>query len=64
MNDKRVLGLRVAAAIFAVVAVAHSVRFVTGFGIVIAGHAVPEWASAVAVIAAGGLSAWLWKLSR
>ncbi len=42
-----------AAAIFAAVSCAHLVRLVAGFEASIAGHALPGWLSAVAVVVAG-----------
>ena len=32
--------------------------------VIVAGHSVPLWPSMVAVIVLGGLSVWLWKLTR
>lgn len=32
--------------------------------VIVAGHPLPLWPSMVAVIVLGGLSVWLWKLTR
>ena len=32
--------------------------------VIVAGHSVPLWPSMVAVFVLGGLSVWLWKLTR
>ena len=62
MNSQTV-GLRVAAVVFALVCVAQLVRLVLRPEILVAGHVMPLWPSAAAVIAAGGLSIWMWKLA-
>lgn len=62
MNNQT-LGLRAAGTIFGLVALAHLLRLVTWTEVMIAGHPVPFWPSALAALAAGGLSLWLWKLS-
>lgn len=55
--------LRVAAAIFAVVALIQLTRLITQFEVTIGGHFIPYWANAVALVVAGTLSAWMWRLS-
>jgi hypothetical protein len=62
MNSQTV-GLRVASVIFAIVCVAQLLRLVTRVEVLVAGHAVPLWPSAVAALVAAGLSFWMWKLS-
>ena len=62
MNSQTV-GLRVAAVVFALVCVAQLVRLVLRPEILVAGHVMPLWPSAVAVIVAGGMSIWMWKLA-
>jgi hypothetical protein len=56
-------GLRVAAAVFGVVALVQVARLVTQFDVTIGGHAVPLWANAVALAVAASLSVWMWRLS-
>ena len=55
---------KVAALLLGVVALAHLYRIVRPFEVVIAGTAVPQWASAVGLIIAGVLSLMLWRESR
>jgi hypothetical protein len=56
-------GLRVAAAVFAVVALLQLLRLVMQFEITVDGHIVPFWPNAIALIVAAGLSTWMWRLS-
>ena len=55
---------RLAAVLLGVVALAHLYRIVRPFEIVLAGEAVPQWASVVGLIAAGIFSLMLWRESR
>ena len=48
--------LKIAAAIFGVVAVVHLVRILAGWSIVIDGWTVPMWVSWIGLIVSGGLS--------
>jgi hypothetical protein len=57
------LGLRVAGAIFALVCLGHLLRVLTRADVIIAGHQVPLWETMVAVVVAGALSGWMWRLS-
>lgn len=59
-----ILGLRVASVIFGLVSIAHLVRISIRFEVLVAGHLVPLWASALAFVIFGGLSLWMWKLSN
>lgn len=58
-----VIGLRVASVIFGLAGVAHLIRLLAEMEIVIAGHHLPMWLSGVAVVVAGILCGWLWKLT-
>ena len=60
----QILGLRVAGTIFGLVCVAQLLRLATRADVIVAGNRLPLWVSALAVVIAGGLSLWLWKLSR
>jgi hypothetical protein len=53
-----------AAVLLGVVALAHLYRLIRPFDIVVAGWAVPQWVSAVALVVAGGISVMLWRESR
>lgn len=62
--NSQTLGLRVAAIIFAIFALGHLVRLIAQAEVLVAGHLVPMWVSVVALIVAGVLSLWLWRVSR
>ena len=62
--DRRILGLRVASAVFAVMGLAQLGRLVIQPEVLVAGYHVPLWPSAVALLVLAALSLWLWKLSR
>jgi hypothetical protein len=56
-------GLRVASAFFAIFAVAHIVRLIKQAQVMFGTTEIPMWVSMVALIIAGGLSIWMWRLS-
>ena len=62
--NSQILGLRVASAVFGLLCLAQLLRLLTRAEVLVAGRAVPLWASGVAVVIAGSLSLWLCKLSR
>lgn len=62
--NSQIVGLRVASVVFGLVCLAQLIRLVARGEILVAGHAMPLWLSAVAAVIAGGLSCWMWKLSR
>jgi hypothetical protein len=62
MNSSQT-GLRVAAAVFAVVAILQLTRLLAHFEITVNGHVVPFWPNAIVMVIAAGLSAWMWRLS-
>ena len=62
MDQKNYLTL--AAVIFAIVALAHLVRAVLDWPIVIAGWMAPVWLSWVAFVVAGALSWFGWSLAK
>jgi hypothetical protein len=62
MNSQSV-GLRVAAAIFGVIALLQLARLVTRFEVTFGGHVVPYWPNAIALVIAASLSVWMWRLS-
>jgi hypothetical protein len=63
MNSPRA-GLRLASLIFGIMCLAHAWRLFAKFDIRLGTHNVPMSLSVVAVIVAGTLSIWLWKLSN
>ncbi|MDD2769782.1 MAG: hypothetical protein PHT19_13690 [Methylococcus sp.] len=60
----QIRGLRVASAIFALMSLAQFMRLVIRPEILVAGHQMPIWPSVLATVILGGLSFWLWNLSR
>ena len=62
--NSQFFGLRVASVVFAMVCLAQVLRLAIRPDVVIAGHPLPLWPSAFAVIVSGGLSLWMWTLSR
>jgi hypothetical protein len=62
--NSQILGLRVAGTIFGLACLIQLLRLVTRAEVSIAGHQVPLWPSALAVVIAAGLSLWMWKLSQ
>ena len=62
--NQQTFGLRVASAVFGIVAAAHLLRLATRVELVIAGWEVPLALNALGLLIAGGLCIWLWRLSR
>ena len=60
----QLLGLRVAGILFGLMALAQLGRLIIRPEVLVAGHHMPLWPSAPALIVLGGLSVWMWKLSR
>ena len=60
----QILGLRVAGLIFGLMCLAQLLRLAMNPAVLVAGHQVPLWPSGLAVVILGGMSGWLWKLSR
>ncbi len=56
--------LRVAGAVFALVALTHLSRLFLKFGIIIGRHEVPLWANAVGFLIASALSWWMFRAAR
>jgi hypothetical protein len=61
--NSQVTGLRVASVVFGLMAVAQLARLVLRPEVLVAGHPMPLWPSALAFIVLAGLSLWLWKLA-
>ena len=62
--NSQVLGLKVASVVFGLMALAQLGRTLIRPEVIVAGHIIPLWSSVVAFLVLGGLSAWLWKLTR
>lgn len=62
--NSQIVGLRIAGTIFGLMCLGQLIRLLTHTEIVIQGHPVPLWPSAIGVLIAGSLSIWLWKLSK
>ena len=62
--NSQILGLRVAGTIFGLICLAHLLRLVTQLEVSVGGHQIALWPSAVAFGFTGGISLWLWKLSK
>ncbi|MGH8509704.1 MAG: hypothetical protein ACREVH_13455 [Gammaproteobacteria bacterium] len=60
----QIIGLRVASAVFGLMALAQLVRLVLRPDVLVAGYPMPLWPSALAFVILGGLSFWMWKLTR
>jgi len=60
----QITGLRVASLVFGLMAIAQLARIVIRPEVLVAGHSMPLWPSVLAFIILGGLSFWLWKLTR
>ena len=59
-----IIGLRVASIIFGIMSLAQLFRLIARPEVLVAGHAVPLWPSAVAVVVLGGLCFWMWNLTQ
>jgi hypothetical protein len=64
MMHSQIVGLQTSAAIFGIMCLAQLVRLLVRPDVLVAGHAVPLWPSAVAAIVLGSLSVWLLMLAR
>lgn len=62
--SSQTLGLRVAAALFWLMGLAHIVRLIAAAEVSLAGHDLPVWASLPAAIVLCGIGLWFWKLSK
>jgi hypothetical protein len=52
---------KIAVIVFAVMALVHLVRLLTGWEVIIAGYVVPVWFSLPAFIVTGGLAIMIWR---
>jgi hypothetical protein len=58
------LGMRVAAVDFGLMSLFQFTRLIINPQVLNAGHIIHRWPSAIAFLVFGGLSLWMWKLSR
>ena len=62
--NPQITGLKVASAVFALVGLLQLIRLLLGWEIIINHREIPLWFSGLAVVVLGGLSIWLFRLSR
>jgi len=62
--NSQITGLKVAGVIFGLMGLGQLGRLIIRPEILVAGHQMPLWPSAVAVVILAGMSIWLWKLAR
>jgi hypothetical protein len=62
--NSQMTGLKVAGFVFGLLCLAQLARLVIRPEVLVAGHHLPLWPSGLAVVILGGLSLWMWKLSR
>jgi len=62
--NSQITGLRVASTVFGLMSVAQLARLIIRPEVLVAGHMMPLWPSALAFVILGGLSLWLWKLAN
>jgi hypothetical protein len=60
----QITGLRVASIVFGLLGLGQLVRLAIRPEVLVAGHLMPLWPSALAFVILGGLSLWMWKLAR
>ena len=56
--------LRISGALFGLIALAHLLRLFRHWPVDFAGYLVPQWASWLGLLLAGGLSLWAFRLLR
>ncbi len=59
----QIKGLKVASAVFGLVCLAHILRLILGFRIIVGSHYFSRSLSLLAVVVSAFLSIWLWKLA-
>jgi hypothetical protein len=62
--DSQITGLRVAGALFGLLAVLQLMRLIMQPEVLVAGTAIPLWPSIVAVLVLGAMCYWMWWLTR
>jgi hypothetical protein len=63
--DSPITALRVGGTVFGIMCVAQLVRLLVfpGLEVLVGGHRMPLWPSAVAAVFLAGMSFWMWKAS-
>ena len=62
--NSRIVGLRVASAVFGIVFLGQVGRLLMRLEVNVGGHSIPLWCSGVVLVVVGLLSFWLWWLTR
>ena len=62
--NSQTMGLRVASAVFGLMALAQLLRLIIQPAVVVAGHMMPLWPSVLALLILGSLCSWLFTLAR
>jgi hypothetical protein len=62
--NAQITGLKVAAAIFGLMALAQVGRLATQPDVLVGGAPMPLWPSVVAFVVLAGLCLWMWRLAR
>lgn len=61
--NSQITGLRAAGTVFGLMALAQLLRLVIRPDVLVDGHTMPLWPSALAFVILGGLSFWMWKFA-
>jgi len=59
----QIIGLKVASALFMLMALAHAVRLILGWKVQVGDFSAGVWPSVAAIVVTAGLSIWLGKLA-
>jgi len=62
--NSQIFGLRAASVVFGLMSLAQLTRIILRPDVLVAGHHMPLWPSALAVVILGTLSIWMWRLAR
>ncbi len=62
--NSQIVGLRAASVVFGLMSAAQLIRVLIRPEVLVAGHLMPLWPSALAFIVLGSLSIWMWKLAH
>ncbi|KAB2856748.1 MAG: hypothetical protein F9K41_05685 [Sphingopyxis terrae] len=62
--NSQTTGLKVAAVVFGLMALAQAARLAAQPEVLVAGSPMPLWPSALAFVILAGLGLWMWRLAR